>query len=525
MRELKLLIVDDERATRNGLKKAIQWRDYDIFHVREAQDGQEALEICLDYIPDILITDIRMPIIDGIELATEITKKYPRTKIIFLSGYSDKAYLKAAIHLGVVNYVEKPIDMEELKKAILRAKTQWQEAYAMNRIQENPQEIYRSIIESLIRNKDSADKSIQQLLQMKPDLMNRRFYQIYIAKMRQNQSGIRNKMDMPYMNNSIAGIWDHLTTETSAVHIIKDDYHHLTLVGFDNSRFIKEHFAIYERVLGTDDYRQTVFVGVSSPVHSLGELAEAYQSGVIALQDLFIRGFGHISSYSEMMRKQQQGFDSERFLGEFTARIQGFKEKDITEYLRLFFNNIRMNMQLMPNEIKNISMNMCLALYNEAEKQISLKRSELESNEDPYLWERIYGIETMDELRNFVHEEVSKVLGEVAECTKYSKNIRDVMNYIEEHYMEPELSTSYLADMVYLTNAYLSTLFKKECGITISRYIQQIRIEKSRKLLMDKSMSLSEVAGKVGYTDPNYYAKTFKKHYGQTPSDYREKIW
>lgn len=118
---IRLLIVDDESATRNGLLRYMDWKGLGVDMIQTAESGQEALAMCEDFQPDLVLSDIRMRGMNGVEMCTILHEKYPECRIIFISGYSDKEYLKAAIELGAVNYVEKPVDTEELKRAVQKA--------------------------------------------------------------------------------------------------------------------------------------------------------------------------------------------------------------------------------------------------------------------------------------------------------------------------------------------------------------------------------------------------------------------
>ena len=158
---MNVLIVDDEKTTRQGLLNHIDWKKFDISEIREAQDGTDALELCKTYIPDIMISDIRMPIMNGIELCTNIRELYPECKIIFLSGYSDKEYLKSAIHLGVIHYVEKPIDLSEMEEAIGKAVRLHQMDRERNQGQVSVEVVKQQLIASLIR-KSNEGKSVRE---------------------------------------------------------------------------------------------------------------------------------------------------------------------------------------------------------------------------------------------------------------------------------------------------------------------------------------------------------------------------
>ena len=118
---IKLILVEDERIIRNGIEKYMQWEALDIGEVRTCENAEEAFLLCEDYKPDIIISDIRMPGMNGIDFCTKIKKQLPESQIIFISGFSDKEYLKAGISLGAISYVEKPIDIEELSEAVRKA--------------------------------------------------------------------------------------------------------------------------------------------------------------------------------------------------------------------------------------------------------------------------------------------------------------------------------------------------------------------------------------------------------------------
>ena len=125
---VKLLLVDDESFTRQGILETISWETLNIGEIREAYDGQNALEVLKDFEPDILLTDVRMPRLNGIELSFKIRDLYPNCSIIFMSGFSDKEYLKSAIHLKAISYVEKPIDLGELEISLRSAATEAQKS-------------------------------------------------------------------------------------------------------------------------------------------------------------------------------------------------------------------------------------------------------------------------------------------------------------------------------------------------------------------------------------------------------------
>ena len=265
---------------------------------------------------------------------------------------------------------------------------------------------------------------------------------------------------------------------------------------------------------------EQLFFSVGMQVTQISRIYESYQSAVISLQSHFIKGYGSSIFYGEEMTGQPMASDA--VLTEFKELLAEMDMERIRQFANQMFMKIRFSKSAFANDIKNTCFQLCLELYREAERQVSYQRDETEKDE-PYLWEKIFQIETLNELKNFFDMEIEKIAKAVESNQGFSKAIFRVRKIIEGHYMETDLSTKSLAEQVFLTTTYLSSLFSKETGMTISEYITRVRIEQSMMLLKDNQMKLAEIAQKVGYSDANYYTKAFRKVTGRTPSDYRER--
>ena len=164
---IRLLIVDDESATRNGLLRYMDWKGLGVDMIQTAESGQEALAMCEDFQPDLVLSDIRMRGMNGVEMCTILHEKYPECRIIFISGYSDKEYLKAAIELGAVNYVEKPVDTEELKRGGAKAMASILETRRHRnegeRLSKSEAYLRREAFFSLLRGREPGESSEQNL--------------------------------------------------------------------------------------------------------------------------------------------------------------------------------------------------------------------------------------------------------------------------------------------------------------------------------------------------------------------------
>lgn len=512
---MKLLIVDDESTTRNGLMKHVKWGKLGIKQLREASDGQEALELLESYQPDILITDIRMPRMNGIELATHVREKYAQCKLIFLSGYSDKEYLKAAIHLGVIHYVEKPIDISEVEEAVSKAVKLFQEDNKKDLAYELTDASKQELIERLIRKNEELPVYLERLERMGLNMTAQSPLSVMLVKVSEAVKDIKVTKEL-FEKSMLEHIDPH-----RILGAVKDARHILWILAL-SERELKQVMPNVLDTIESNDVGLTkkVFIGIGSQVNGIDLLYESYQTAVITLQNLFFKGYGSVVYYKKPIITTE--LEVENILQEFGSLIQASDYEKVKDYIQQLFSKLYWQENMLVNDIKNIFFQLCQDLYQEGEKRVSYQRED-SAEREPYLWEKVFQIETMSELHEFMNSELETVMGAIHTSGIYSKSIVIVKKMIETQYMVPDLSTKTLADKVYLTSTYLSSLFKKEMGITISDYLIQVRMEASKVYLKEMKLKLSEVAAKVGYSDANYYAKTFKKSFGLTPSEFRER--
>lgn len=512
---MNVLIVDDEKTTRQGLLNHIEWKKFDITQIREAQDGTDALELCKTYVPDIMISDIRMPIMNGIELCTKIRQLYPECKIIFLSGYSDKEYLKSAIHLGVIHYVEKPIDLLEMEEAIEKAVRLHQLDRERNQGQVPVEVVKQQLIATLIHKSNEVNAIREKLKQLNLLFKDGRDMNVVVIKVAADAGSLKD------MKQALTNSLEDYFQEQGILADVKDSRHTVMILCASEGGLNGSLQSWINRL--AEDNAQLfgqLFISVGMEVTQIDKIYESYQSAVISLQSHFIKGYGSSIFYGEEMTGQSIGADA--IVGEFKEILVEMDMERIRQFSSQLFMKIRFSKSAFANDIKNTCFQLCLELYREAERQVSYQRDETEKDE-PYLWEEIFQIETLNALKSFFDMEIEKIANAVDSNQGFSKAVLRVRKIIEGHYMEADLSTKSLAEQVFLTTTYLSGLFSKETGMTISEYITRVRIEQSMVLIKDNQMKLAEIAQKIGYSDANYYTKAFKKVTGRTPSDYRER--
>lgn len=523
---MKILIVDDEVTTRNGLKKYIHWDMLGIDEIQDVGNAQDAIELANTYQPDIILSDICMPGTDGIQLCQQLRQYQPNCRIIFLSGYSEKEYLKAAIALSAVSYVEKPIEIPEVEHAIKEAVNQCLKEQKQKREFENINQtlinnlslVKNRVMSTLIysRNIDGLDqdlKLLDNIFQNKDA-----FYLVVIFKMNHDvanwqQEDSNKKRELSTLFSS----FEHIIT-------YKDSRHLVTIVSCQNDSDFRSHgkaiVSIKQAFAAKSINCNDVYCAIGQPEKGLYHVIDSYQKAVIAMQKLFFCGYGNVVEYSDANSNNSltNTFIYEEFIKSFDNHDKVLTISIVNKIYDFFI----VQDYVLINNIKNIYFQMIYHIMHSAEKFHGQLDFTVELPSD-YIWEKVSSIDTLQELHDFMLEKINSVFDYYQDLNSNHSTILDVAYHIQQNFSDVNLSISWLSEQVYLSPTYLSNLFKKETGKTIGQYISAVRIERSKAFLRDKQFKLYHIAENVGYQDPNYFAKMFKKLVGITPSEFREK--
>lgn len=521
----KLLIVDDEDITREGIIGSLDWHNLNIGLLEQADDGVNALEKALVFEPDIVMTDVRMPRMDGIELSFKLREYFPDCKIIFMSGYSDKEYLKSAILLKAVNYVEKPLNINELTQAVRDAVDMCREAQ------------YKKQMEARINTSMPLLASELALLLIKKnrdhlELENR----IKAAGLKLPQDGIFTTVLVRVFPDGS----DHLTYYDSIKSFGIDTLGKIcSNVGFrqlsacrdDGCIIIHLYADLKDKHLFTTEKLKNLcceiggyfdsackyFIAVGKKVQGISNTHESYETAVFALQKVFFRGYNSIIFYREDSRPPFSFED--RLFKEFKSVL----EKENREQTIFFIKNMASNIKCFENTLvdstKNSFFRLLLDLNKTAEKHgLEFIKSHSETN---HFWEHFLKLNTLTEIEDLIIGYVNTYFDGIAQKYTNSRLVNDVIHYIKRNYHDENLSIVKISENVHLAPTYLCSLFKEKTGKTLNQYITEVRIEKSKELLLDKKLKISDIASSVGLKDRNYFAKLFRKITGITPSDYK----
>ncbi|NOU66996.1 response regulator [Paenibacillus sp. LMG 31461] len=533
---LKVLIVDDEYYFRQALKISLPWEELGFQIAGEAKNGAEALSLMSEIAPDIVLVDINMPIMDGMEFIQKAKQSEQETKFIMLTGQSEFVYAKMAVQLGVFNYVLKPIDEDELRNSLLEIKNLIDKEHAVKldyeHLKKQAKEHMPMLKERLLNEWLQGSRVIDPLsskerLQYLGINLDAPFHMVVVADI-DSQDDLVTKEDMHIRKLAVQDIAQEFIQNTypyDSCHDTNDRY--VMIIGVPNASYERMEAiseAIRKSVQAT--LGCTVTIGVGNGYPAFESISVSYQEALFALKHRFVLGGNQVILHSMIAESGMKVslFSVERRIGLLMSmRIGNLSEAE--EWLTTFFQDAR---------TKNASTEMlfvaaleivstCLEFLDEMSQSFEHVFQDTAQTD---IFQFIQQMNSFGELERWVRNLILKVIAHVhgRKQNRAVKVVDEVKSYIQSHYGNEELRIVDLAKSVHMNYNHLCYVFKKETSITINDYLTEIRITKAKGLFDQGEKIVQYVASKVGYADANYFGKCFKKYIGITPSKYVNNI-
>lgn len=515
---IKILIADDEMTVRKRIIKRIDWNTLSITGIREAEDGIQALQLCQDWVPDLLLTDVRMPRMDGIQLAKELRKKNPDLKIIFISGYADKEYLMSAIELQATNYVEKPLNLQAL---FLALKHSCDAVYNKNRYAEELKEL------NILKRQQLAEYLVGR--DFSPTLAQKKYEQAFGEKdawcslvcIDINFFSLDNidPVSIRQLTESIYLLYPDkqlnicaVTHYTSLIiFVFSSDIHkslEYQLTGSicpDLTRMLQLRISHYE-------------VGVSKIVKSMTDAHAAYETAVIAAQQCYFYENGFINYFHNANGTR---YDTTKVNPhELITNLKSSSEEHFCFVIRNLISDIRTYDNSLPSEINRYLINFIFELKKTAaEEGISLYT---EYSTDSILLENLKGMHFLTDLSIVLLDGIHQFYQQNRAEHYDNATVNMIIRFVRSEYSDPDLSIDSISVKCGLSPSYISHLFKDTTGMTLHNYIFEFRMQKALQLVKDPSIKVNDIAKIIGYRNGNYFSFQFKNKYGYSPTAYRE---
>lgn len=495
-----LLVVDDEKNERECLLYLIQ--DAKLpFEIREAENGADALQILQDWPADVILTDIQMPVMGGIEFLREASVLYPETHIIIFSNYAEFEYARAAIHLGVENYILKPVVPQELENTLNAAVEQITEERTVNRLYQTS--MLQSALQLSVYGSLSADALSEDLRAQIGTFCCMVLLDLPGAYLEKGYARLCEALESQLGQEFVS-----LNLSPQALVFLRGEVPDARAFGEALCACVREQCGV------------VCSVAVSGPLLSYGSLREAFSSLEQLMEQRFwspaervFTGVPERQSADEMTEET----DDDTLLNRIKDALAARDEERFTQSLGLFFSKYRRQSNQSQIYVKFIFSNLIASLYPflpEEEKKRGKSMDELIS--------ALYLQQDISKIIDMVQETARAVAETFGDSGRgLRRELVIVLDYIHQHYSQ-ELSVELLASTVFLSPDYLSRIFKKAMGKSLYQYIRQFRMEKASELLLHTTKKVIDIGIETGYPNYSYFCQSFREYFGTSPDRYRQ---
>lgn len=541
---IKVLIVDDEVLVRIGIKSCIKWENSGFEIVGEAENGIEALELAEIYKPDLVLTDIRMPKMDGLEFLRHLKEKQPDVKTIILSCYNEFSYVREAMKLGALDYVLKlsmqPEELLEIlnriKGVIDKEKKQYSEVYllrqkANSNIKTIKEDFIKNALAGNIKNESEFYLNIHEL-EFKIDFSSYMVIHISIEDYRFIAS-TRWENDEQSLNSSVSTVISNILTKYGESEVIQYEGSNFYVIlsptgNFDQGNTCDAVLQLAENIVEmiTTYLNMKVSLGISSSGRTLEELNKKVMEAQLANSYGFYLKKKNISFYNEYIK-----FDSNT-LPDFSSvepdllhALDVVDKEKIKVCIAWIFQKIIEDKNVYPDKfIKKLTE--ILYLFSRRLNAIEGTMDEIIDEYETGPYERVgmfLNIYNLEEWFDKFIDRYSEYV-KLKQKKKTKEEIIKIKNYVLTNYTG-KFSISICARICNMSEKYFSYVFKKETGENFTNYVNKVRIEKAKELIKNQNMVIFEVANKVGYENDKYFIKLFRKIVGMTPGEYKRKYY
>lgn len=542
---LKIFLAEDEVVVRETIKRMIPWEELGFELVGEAADGEMALPLLIRQQPDLLITDIKMPFMDGLTLARLAKKEIPGLKVVILSGYDDFNYAKQAIGIGVEDYLLKPIT----KNALIERLSEIRSRYEHEKTQKEYYEKFQREMQAYEKN--SSRDFFEALVDGSMDMMEvykraeklgldivAEAYNVLIFTMNCDEdfSGQRDEY-FSWEAESLELLENFFAGHSSAMLFRSNIFSYGVLLKGQRETIEENTRACVDeirKILSRQDGRREWFLAVGQSVERLSQIQKSYHTASRAFSQRYLYD-ENILYYDEMETMEHPGGQAETEDNAYLQKVdvnalnpailQKFLSNGLQEETENFVKDYFYAIGQEPMEslvFRNyVILNVRFSVISFI-KGLGCDTNEMESADTEEVLAE--SGKNMESAIAYAKKMISQAI-EIRDQNSGNKNrsiLKTAVDFIDSHYMDEEISLNTVANVANVSSNHFSALFSQNMGQTFIEYLTTLRMNKAKELLRCTGMRSSEIAGEIGYKDAHYFSYLFKKTQGMTPSDYRK---
>lgn len=511
-----VFLADDEKIIRQGLHYIVDWKQLGFDIIGEAADGEQCLRFMEEQNPDIVLIDIKMPKLSGLEVIRMARERHYHGKIIILSGYSDFKYAQEAIRYDVNFYLTKPIDEFELEKALSELRTQLDEEYRNHSVMSRHQEkLRKNILSELLTSNSVLSPHDIELLDFDCSSYRVVLYEKYSHSVADISYNLPSMLRLTNQDNTD---FETLTINNNEVVILKGSF---ALTQFQ--RFIDRMNSKQMPQKGSP--LDSLFLTCGREVTDIQQLSSSYHEALQLMERrFFCRANQHTIDYISLpdQSKMTEDFsddDANEYCTKFVNAVWAHNQELITVLLSDLEKALYYSRKSIP-DIKIFLADLFIRIKEQINFRLYPETAELPSNTQimEFVQNRYY----LYQILNFYSENLAIIIASLKESSKDSIT-NMVAEYIQQNYME-NLRLENLAALFGYNSSYLGKIFTSNIGINFNSYLDKIRVQHATEYLQNSDLKVYEIASRIGYKSVDAFHEKFKKVTGQTPGEYKKSV-
>lgn len=536
---IKVFLVEDEAIVRRGIKNNIPWEREGFEFAGEASDGELAYPMIKKIKPDILITDIKMPFMDGLELSSLVRKTLPDTKIIILSGYNEFDYAKKAISIGVTDYQLKPISSEKLLETIKKVGEIVREEQEQKKLleeykkenQENTEQSKAKLFYAMVENTLSTAEIVEWGNWLGMD-MTASYYTVILLKVMSSSEENTYQESLVCCEEKV----EAFLGDQECIYYFKrwGEGWFLLVRSEDEEEFAQLIGGLRTFLAGVIPEKEKdnlhYFGGIGNTVQRLRDVRQSFLSANRVFAARFFTELNQVITEDALRSIQNSEKENEdltdinisnmdRKLLEDFLKVGDVEEAE--PFLDTYFEKIglRDHSSLIFRQYLMVDMFFCVSRFlenlGEGSQEIVNKYGDVEM-----IQAKVHSTSQMCEYMKELFTEALKLRDSISQ-DKYSRLLDEAREYVKKNYANNEITLNMVASHVGISPSYFSTIFRQETGKSFTEYLTEIRMEKAKELLRCTNKKTAEISFDIGYRDSHYFSYIFKKTQGVTPKEYR----
>lgn len=532
---MKVIVVEDEGFIRRGIIKRVNWEKFGITHVLEADNGADAYEIIISEKPDIILLDICMPKMSGIELLEQIRTDNIHSRVVILSGHDEFEYAQKAMRHGVEYYLLKPSSPERIEEVLsnicieINANAVKERNYhkLLERNRKMIPYFRAGFIYSLILGDMVNEDEIRSLGDYLGVDLGKRYCMAIVFTLddknkisRDPERSMLDKLEITKVIEEMVGndcsIINNFLPWKVILVLFSDDVEKVKRYCFDSAKKIYNHLP--------EHLRDDIYIGIGSVREVISGISISFQEAVRALDHRFFDEKRHVHYIGDMvfdgLVASHYPYDDEK---SFIESIRLCKIVEARKHLNTILDALKDDKSVKAVELAKVHLKQLV--YQMIQIVIELEGNTEDLFGDGDVVEKLEQFESINEYKRFLEETAEKLCNYIAKrrYLKYAAVIRKVLSFVEENYSDENLSLEKIAEHVAIHPNYLSQFFKKHKGESLSSYICRFRVQKAADLLLlPNYKKVYDIAIEAGFSDAHYFAICFKNLKGVTPSEYRQ---